>query len=290
MNLRFVSILLAALASGASGCSVPNSEPTAGSESHFLTACTDTCSSGFSCLCGTCTTGCVASSDCEKLNPAATCVSASESDAGATCEQAQVAAYCDVSCLGSSDCASLGSGFFCDRGYCRLDPLSRPGEPLPGYGVFCQQSGVTCATDENAPSLLGTYTGQATVILSSNALWAVRDVNTFTAVITDQANSALSGTVTLPSFNINVQSAAVRGDASAFSVYNSTYVDQNGCELETRAVVYGVLDTSANPASITGGLVLRFTGNYSGAACTTDQIDTYPTTGANFQVAATRSP
>jgi hypothetical protein len=290
MNSPFISFLLAALTGIASGCSVPNSEPTAGSETHFLTACDDTCGSALSCLCGTCTTSCAVSNECLKLNAAAVCVSASDGDAGTTCEQSQTTAHCDVPCSSSSDCALFGTDFYCSRGYCRIDALSRPNEPFPGYGLLCEQSTVTCATTESPPSLVGTYTGQATVVLSSNSLWAVRNVVDFTAVVTGQANGSLSGTITLPSFTINLQGASVRGETPAFSLYDSTYVDQNGCNLETRAVVSGVLDTSTNPATITGGLALRFTGNYSGTACTTEQINSYPTTGANFQLTATLSP
>jgi hypothetical protein len=292
MKSPFSLILVSALAGLAAGwgCSVPNSEPTAGSETHFLTACIDTCSSGLSCRCGTCTSSCAAPSECQKLNSAAICVAATDNDAGSTCEQTQTTAHCDVACIDSNDCASFGTDFFCSRGYCRSDPLSRPGEPFPGYGSLCSQSTITCATTQSPPSLAGTYTGQATVVLSSNAMWAVRDVNSFAAAMTDQTDGLLSGNVTIPSFAIDIQSAIIRGQSSAFTLYDSTYVDQSGCKLEIRSVLSGLLDTTANPATITGGLALRFTGNYSGSACTSTQIDTYPATGANFTIAATRSP
>jgi len=125
-------------------------------------------------------------------------------------------------------------------------------------------------------------------VLSSNALWAVSDANSFTASIADQTNG-LTGTVTLPSFTINFQNAAIRGAGSAFTLYDSTYVDQDGCNLEVRSVLSGILDANVSPPTVTGGLALRFTGNYSGSACTPTQIDTYPATGANFTVTATRS-
>ncbi len=289
MKIRILAHLVGVLAGLAGGCNVPNSEPTTGSESHFLKACDDSCESGLSCLCGTCTQSCASSTECQRLNPAAVCV-ASQSDAGSTCEQSQTMSHCDVACRTSSDCGALGTDFFCSRGYCRLDPLSRPGEPLPGYGLLCNQSIVTCATTGSPPTLIGTYTGQATVVLSSNALWAVGAANSFTAAIADQTtgtDAALTGTITLPSFTIDIQNAAIRGAGSAFTVYDSNYVDQNGCNLEVRSVLSGILDTAANPATVTGGLALRFTGNYSGSACTPAQIDNYPATGANFTVAAT---
>jgi hypothetical protein len=268
-------------------CSTPPSEPTAGSESHFLTSCTDRCGSGLSCLCGTCTTSCSAASECVGLNPAATCVAPPEADAGSTCAASQTLSHCDVPCASTEDCAAFGSSFFCSRGFCRPDPLSRPGEPFAGYGVLCAQSVVTCATAETPAQLTASYTGQAVVVLSSNALWAVDDTSTFSANITSQSNLKVSGTVTIPSFSIDVSNAEIRGQAPAFTLYAPAFVDLSGCNLEIRSVLSGTLDSSATPASITGALALRFTGNYSGAACTTDQIENYPATGANFTVTAT---
>jgi hypothetical protein len=268
-------------------CSPPPAEPTAGSESHFLTSCTDSCGSGLSCLCGTCTTSCGAASECVGLNPAATCVAPPDADAGPSCAQAQTTSHCDVPCSSTEECASFGSSFFCSRGYCRPDPLSRPGEPFAGYGVLCAQKNVTCATAETPAQLTGSYTGQAVVVLSSNALWAVDDANAFTAAITSQSGLKLWGTVSIPSFLIDVSSAEIRGQAPGFTLYAPAVVDLSGCSLEIRSVFSGTLDVSVSPASITGALALRFTGNYSGAACTTDQIENYPATGANFTVAAT---
>src|ERR1039458_7844062 len=123
MKLPILTHFVAVLAVLAVGCSVPNSEPTTGSESHFLTSCDGSCESGLSCLCGTCTQSCAASTECQRLNPVAACV-ASQSDAGSTCEQTQTISHCDVACQTSSDCSSFGTDFFCSRGYCRLDPLS----------------------------------------------------------------------------------------------------------------------------------------------------------------------
>ncbi len=290
MKSRVLTYLMGVLISLTSGCTTPNTEPTAGSESHFLTACDDTCLSGLACLCGTCTQSCATSTECERLNPAAVCVAPLQSDAGPTCEQTQTTPHCDVPCVGPSDCSAFGTDFFCSRGYCRLDPLSRPNEPLPGYGLLCNQSTVSCATTESPPTLGSPFAGQATVVLSSNALWAVGGVNAFTAVISDQTSNLLTATVTLPSFTINIQGAAIRGAGSAFTVYDSSLVDQDGCNLEVRSVLSGILDAAANPPTVTGGLALRFTGNYAGSACTSTQIDTYPATGANFTVAATRGP
>ena len=174
MNSRIArSVCFFLLGFATSACSTPNSEPTAGSESHFLTACDESCASGLSCRCGACTTGCTRTSDCTKLSPAAVCVTSTQADAGPSCELAQTAAHCDVPCSTTGDCDSLGSNYFCSRGYCRPDPLSTPNEPLTGFGLLCQQSTVVCETAQNPPSLVGSYSGQATVKLTSNALWRV---------------------------------------------------------------------------------------------------------------------
>jgi hypothetical protein len=274
----------------AAGCNPPNSEPTAGSESHFLTACVDTCAYGLSCRCGACTTGCTQTSDCAKFSPAAVCAQAAPADAGSSCEQAQTAPHCDAPCSSAGDCDALGSGYFCSRGYCRPDPLAQLGEPAPGFGLLCQQSTVTCETAPNAPSLIGTYAGQATVKLSSNALWEVDGTDTYSATVATQSSGEFSGTVNAPSVTLGVSNAIIRGNASKFTMYVSSFVDRNGCNLESRVVVSGTLDSNASPSSIVGGLALRFTGNYSGAACTQEQIDVYPDTGANFLFSATKSP
>lgn len=282
------AVMLSMSAALAVACSLPNSEPTAGSESHFLTACDDTCGSGLSCRCGACTSGCVTSSDCLKFHPDAECVAAPDVDAGPSCEQGQTSAHCDVPCVNALDCGAFGSNYFCSRGYCRQDPLSQSNEPLPGYGVLCSQSVASCSLVPSAPSLVGNYTGDATVVLSSNALWAVNNVHSFTASVTAQSGGTLSGTASLPSFVIDLTDGIVRGQGSTFSIYHSTFVNQDGCDLEVRAVLSGTLDANASPITITGGLAMRFTGNYSGAACTPEQIDVYPATGANFSITATQ--
>jgi hypothetical protein len=147
-----------------------------------------------------------------------------------------------------------------------------------------------CETAPNAPSLVGSYSGQATVKLSSNALWRVDGADAFTANIMTQGGGVFSGTLGVPSLALDVSTASIRGDASQFATYVGSFVNENGCSLEIRAVVSGTLDSSASPTGITGGLALLFTGNYSGAACTQEHIDVYPGTGANFLYSATKTP
>ena len=45
----------------------------------------------------------------------------------------------------------------------------------------------------------------------------------------------------------------------------------------------------ASPATVTGGLALRFTGNFV-EGCTAEQVNTYPETGADFEHSETRVP
>ena len=273
-----------------SGCSTSDNQTTAGSESHFLSICDDSCPSGLSCQCGTCTTVCSQANECTRLHPAAVCVAAPSGTVGASCQKAQPSPHCDVPCSASSDCASFGAAFFCDRGYCRTDPLSQPNEPLPGFGLLCEQSTVVCETAKSPPQIVGSYAGQATVVLTSNALWDASEVDTFTATISDQRNDSIVAELVLPSLTLDVPSAVIRGQGAQFTIYTSTFVDQDECNLEARTVLSGTLDSSTSPATIQGGLVLRFTGNYSGEACTAKQIDSYPDTGANFQFSASKTP
>jgi hypothetical protein len=289
MRLLLFGVRLSLLLSLAFGCS-PKAEPTVGSESHFLSDCDGSCASGLSCLCGVCTSSCVAPSDCVAFDGAATCVSLADRGTGTTCAQADATAFCDVPCSSSTACTGLDPRYSCNRGYCRSDPLSRPNEPFAGYGVLCQQKSVSCATTTTPPGIVGSYTGQATVVLSSNALWGVSDLVDFGATITDQSNGLVNGTISIPSFDVGIQDALIRGQAPALTLYDSTVVDQNGCNLEVRVVVSATLGQNQSPAVLTGTLALRFTGNFTGTACTTEQVDEYPTTGANFELTATLTP
>ncbi len=171
-----------------------------------------------------------------------------------------------------------------------MDPQYRPGEPIAGFGGLCEQPGLSCSAASNPPNLVGDYSGQGTVVLSSNAIWAVGDSDTVSVQITQQGNDLLAGTIAVQSLSLTVDDAAVRGDAGAFSLYATGSTDVSGCTAETRVLISGTLDESVSPAAVTGALALRFTGNFADQGCTADQLTSYPTTGANFRHTETRLP
>jgi len=95
------------------------SEPSAGSESHFLQTCAATCGSGFECLCGVCTKQCANEATCTPLFPSAECVAVADRPAASGCPGTAEPAFCDVRCASDGDCDGLGAGFGCQAGFCR---------------------------------------------------------------------------------------------------------------------------------------------------------------------------
>jgi hypothetical protein len=95
-------------------------KPQTGSETHFLTACSDdSCGAGVECVCGVCTKPCAADTECGGLGAKAACVSLAPRVAEGRCAENEAPAMCDIGCLQTSDCRKLGQGFVCDAGYCR---------------------------------------------------------------------------------------------------------------------------------------------------------------------------
>lgn len=274
----------------AAACS-PTPEPQTGSESHFLEACrSDECASGLSCLCGLCTAACDPSLGCSIAGQASTCVPVTERGANFSCDIDPSGGFCDVPCASASDCAGLGSTFFCLGGFCRVDPLSRPAEPVPGFGALCEQRDLVCSSSPNPPTLVGSYAGQGQVVLSSNALWNVAASETLTVQVTQQSDGLLAGTIDLQSLSLTVNDATVRGDGADFSLYGSGSAQVMGCGAETRVLISGTLDETTTPATVSGAMALRFTGNFAAQGCTAEQLSTYPDTGANFLHSETRLP
>ncbi|HTQ03423.1 MAG TPA: hypothetical protein VMI54_06185 [Polyangiaceae bacterium] len=111
-------------------CGSSKLTPQTGSETHFLTACMQSCDSGAECVCGACTLSCSEDADCAELGSTAACVSLAPRVAEGRCDAGDAPSACDVSCLVASDCAGLGTGYACDAGYCRLGtppaPMSEP--------------------------------------------------------------------------------------------------------------------------------------------------------------------
>jgi hypothetical protein len=95
-----------------------------GSETHFLTRCSDECGAGLECLGNVCTTACTADETCTGLSTAAACVPA---PGGTT------PAVCDVACTATSDCDVLSSAHRCEDGFCRAAALEGIGSLSAGF-------------------------------------------------------------------------------------------------------------------------------------------------------------
>lgn len=111
-------------------CGSSKLTPQTGSETHFLSACTDdSCGSGAECVCGACTLSCSADADCSRVGDSALCVSLGPRVAEGRCDTG-APSVCDVSCLDANDCSALGADYACVAGYCRRGaapaPMSEP--------------------------------------------------------------------------------------------------------------------------------------------------------------------
>lgn len=106
----------------------------AGSETHFLRGCGQSCAPGFTCSCGVCTRACAHADACTALAAEAECVAVEPRVASGRCSPSETASYCEVTCLVDADCASLGETVRCDAGYCRhtdSPPTLEPSTPPP---------------------------------------------------------------------------------------------------------------------------------------------------------------
>lgn len=285
----FISLSLALGAAAAclvAGCLAP-SGPVAGSESHFLGSCEAGCGD-LECICGVCTTPCETGDSCRELGAASLCVFVEERPPDSSCHAPGIAAFCDLPCLESADCSAAGKEFFCLEGYCREDPFHTENEPFPGYGTLCEA--IRCIEMPDAPSLLGSFTGEGRVTLSSNPLWSVGETESFEVQVARQEDGTVSGAIRLNSLDLVVD-GFVRGEANSFSIYSTGSVLIDDCNVEARVVIAGEIDDTTSPPTIAGELALRFTGNFEGDACTQEQKQSYPGTGANFEhVAALVAP
>lgn len=124
---------------------------TSNSETHFLGLCTEgSCGDGLSCICGVCTVTCDPARSCGALHPDAICTVPSSSSCGDDTEPS----VCDVDCDDDDDCASLGEGYDCQAGFCRLEGCVYDGQSH-GFGdefpatdgcnsCSCTEDGVLC--------------------------------------------------------------------------------------------------------------------------------------------------
>lgn len=104
------------------------SEPSTGSESHFLHYCLDRCEDGLECISGLCTQACTVGRDapCQLLNESSVCTNQSV--------EPGTLAVCDVGCQTERECASLGRLHACDDGFCRAPLVDAVGGAGAGGG------------------------------------------------------------------------------------------------------------------------------------------------------------
>lgn len=114
-------------------------EPSAGSESHFLSECSASCGSGFTCLCGVCTKQCSDDATCTPLLASAECVAVADRPAASACPSSEAPAFCDVRCSSDGDCTGLGGGFSCQGGFCRQGPGAGGDELFPNGRIEVDQ-------------------------------------------------------------------------------------------------------------------------------------------------------
>ena len=164
------------------------------------------------------------------------------------------------------------------------DSPTRGNDPA-AFVPLCQGGKLACNADseKNAPNLLGAYTGTGQTVGTTNSLWAVGDMNTFDAVIIQQAGDTIDGTFDMGSLHLEIESGQIRGTAQSFTIFGTDTVAQEGCNTEVMAVIVG---TRQAGGALTGKLALEFTKNISGSGCTADQLSGYPSTGAVFTYTA----
>jgi len=165
-----------------------------------------------------------------------------------------------------------------------------------GYADLCNVNGVSCQTCSSPPSLVGSFSGTGTTVVTSNSLWKVGDSNKFSVSITTQTDSKVGGGFDMDSyhFDVDVSQATILGSGDEFTIFGTDSAVNDdpdasvpaNCTVEARAVVTGTLSSSTSPATLSGKVNLQFTNNIRGSGCTQDQITKFPGTGAIFSYSA----
>jgi hypothetical protein len=93
------------------------SQPQAGSQTHFLETCDESCPEPYACICGACTLACHNDKPCSAEVKNARCTVALSTDDAVECKSEEL--VCDVACQHNSDCNLLGAGYTCEASRCR---------------------------------------------------------------------------------------------------------------------------------------------------------------------------
>src|SRR5512133_419041 len=139
IGAAIVAVLLALMA--LDGCH--ESEPTMGSETHFLRSCAALCPEGSDCLCGVCTQSCVETDQCASLDEHASCVATGPRISEGRCGETTPATVCDLGCVTDADCAVLSSAYSCQSGLCRSKNDAGASNENPPTSTSCTPAALT---------------------------------------------------------------------------------------------------------------------------------------------------
>lgn len=119
----------------------------AGSQTHFLSQCDDSCARPYSCICGVCTKPCSSAAACSDASSGAMCLAPVPGSAAGSCSASSN--VCDLGCQVNADCSALGASgdgagsFACDQGRCRevSGSASSGGAPAGGTSAASGSGG-----------------------------------------------------------------------------------------------------------------------------------------------------
>ena len=212
------------------GCNGSPEASDLGSETHFLTTCSETCADGYSCLCGACSLTCSDVSECSAESSAARCVASGPRVADGTCSQGEPA-FCDVTCTEARDCRSVGAAHRCVQGYCRAP------EPPPGACERTDTTGASAVVLGDVLIELSTFVTQLDQLARDAG--ALDDDAGFRSYAT-----ALNSFLGVDTFPISAQYEAARADGPVRMVM------MNGGETDALQLTCGDNPTSACPALV----------------------------------------
>ena len=231
-TIEWARLLAACLVAGsiAFGCDGSPTAQELGSETHFLTVCSESCGAEFSCVCGACTRTCSEAAECRSLSSVARCTPADPRVADGTCSAGE-SAFCDVGCTVDADCRAVGAAHRCVGGYCR--------EPAPKPGV-CVRG------DEAAAGAV--VIGDALIELSS-FLSQLNEAGRAAGVFAPDAGfrgyaSSLNSLLGTDTLTIASQYDSARADGPV------TLVVMNGGETDALQLTCGETPTSSCPALV----------------------------------------
>lgn len=119
---------------------------------------------------------------------------------------------------------------------------------------LCGQGDIACAQGESPPELVGAYSGQATITLTTADLWEVGESFTLSVEVTAQRpDLSVDATVRLDDISLDGQGSLVRGEGDTYSLYvKSEYRVGGDCALGILAVISGTGTSAARPATLEG--------------------------------------